>query len=84
VLGACSVSISRGLTTSTYEDAKLKQASILAARTRILVTTGDKLNQSSNFRFGEPADLTHLITTPDAADEALDDFRAQGIDVAVA
>jgi DeoR/GlpR family transcriptional regulator of sugar metabolism len=65
VLGTCSASISRGLTTSTYEDAQLKTSGILAASKRILVTTGAKLNQTSNFRFGEPADLTHLITTPD-------------------
>jgi DeoR/GlpR family transcriptional regulator of sugar metabolism len=84
VLGTCSASISRGLTTSTYEDAQLKKTSILAASKRVLVTTGDKLNQTSNFRFGEPADLTHLITTPDTAEEALNEFQAHGVEVTVA
>jgi DeoR/GlpR family transcriptional regulator of sugar metabolism len=48
------------------------------------VTTGAKLNQTSNFRFGDPADLTHLITTRDTGNEALDEFRANGVEVTIA
>ena len=81
LLGACSVSATRGLTSATYEDAQLKRASIQAARKRILVTTGAKLNQTSNFRFGDASDLAHLITTPDAHDEVLAAFEAEGVDV---
>ena len=81
LLGACSVSATRGLTSATYDDAQLKRASIQAARKRILVTTGAKLNQTSNFRFGDASDLAHLVTTPDAASEVLAAFEAEGVDV---
>jgi DeoR/GlpR family transcriptional regulator of sugar metabolism len=83
VLGTCSASVARGLTSSTYEDAMLKHASILAASKRVLVTTGAKLDQSSNFRFGDPSDLTHMITTRDADPEALEGFRVNGVEVTI-
>jgi DeoR/GlpR family transcriptional regulator of sugar metabolism len=81
LLGACSASATRGLTSATYEDAEIKKASIQAATKTILVTTGGKLNQTSNFRFGGPADLAHLITTRDADYEALAAFRTEGVQV---
>lgn len=83
VLGACSASATHGLTAATYEDAQLKRASIAAAAKRVLVATGAKLNQSSNFRFGEAADLTHLLTTDDANDDLLTAFAANGVQVTV-
>ena len=79
LLGACSISATRGLTSATYEDAQLKRASIQAASRTILVATSAKLNQTSNFRFGDAADLTHLITTADAPDEILAAFEADGV-----
>jgi DeoR/GlpR family transcriptional regulator of sugar metabolism len=81
LLGACSASATRGLTSASYEDAQLKRAGIHASTRRILVTTGAKLNQTSNFRFADPADLTHLITTRDAPDDVLAGFQAEGVDV---
>ena len=79
LLGACSASASRGLTAGSYEDARLKRASIQASGKRILVTTGSKLNQGSNFRFGAAADLSHLVTTADADADALAAFEAAGV-----
>jgi DeoR/GlpR family transcriptional regulator of sugar metabolism len=79
LLGACSASASRGLTAGSYEDAQLKRASIQASSKRILVATGTKLNQRSNFRFGDAADLSHLVTTPDAGTEVLAAFEAAGV-----
>ena len=79
LLGACSISATRGLTSATYEDAQLKRASIQVASKTILVATSAKLNQTSNFRFGDAADLAHLITTPDAPDEVLAAFEAEGV-----
>lgn len=81
ILGACSASATHGLTAATYEDAQLKRASIAAAAKRVLVATGAKLNQSSNFRFGDATDLTHLITTADANDEVLTAFAADGVQI---
>ena len=79
LLGACSISATRGLTSATYEDAQLKRASIQAASKTILVATGAKLNQTSNFRFGDAADLAHLVTTADAPGEVLAAFEAEGV-----
>jgi hypothetical protein len=45
------------------------------------VATGAKLKQTSNFRFGDAADLAHLITTPDAGEEVLAAFGAEGVRV---
>lgn len=81
VLGTCSASATRGLTSTLYEDAQIKQASIQSSTRRILVTVADKLNRSSNFRFGTPADLTHLVITDDAPAELLDIFRDDGVEV---
>lgn len=81
VLGTCSASATRGLTSTLYEDALIKRAGIESATRRILVTIADKLNRSSNFRFGEPADLTHLVTTADAPPEMLAIFRDEGVQV---
>ncbi len=84
LLGACSISATRGLTSATYEDAQLKRASIQVASKTILVATSAKLNQTSNFRFGDAADLAHLITTPDAPDEVLAAFEAEGVHLTLA
>ena len=81
LLGACSISAAHGLTSATYEDAQLKRASIQAASKTILVATGAKLNQTSNFRFSDAADLAHLVTTADAPGEVLAAFEADGVPV---
>lgn len=81
VLGACSASASRGLTSDLYEDALIKQAGIESSTRRILVTVADKLTRTSNFRFGAPADLTHLVITDDAPPDLLSLFRDEGVEV---
>lgn len=84
VLGACSASAADGLTSTTPEDAAVKRACLEVARRRVLVATPDKLARSSTFRFGAPPDLTHLVTTAEAPDEALAGFRAAGVEVVLA
>ena len=81
VLGTCSASASRGLTSTLYEDALIKQASLQSATRRILVTIADKLTRTANFRFGSPADLTHLVTTSDAPTDLLELFRDEGVEI---
>lgn len=81
VLGTCSASVTRGLTSTLYEDALIKQAGIQSSTRRILVTVADKLNRSSNFRFGAPADLTHLVITADAPPDVLTLFHDEGVEV---
>ncbi|MGC3994833.1 MAG: DeoR/GlpR family DNA-binding transcription regulator [Propionicimonas sp.] len=81
VIGACSASATRGLTSTLYEDALIKRASIESSTRRILVTVADKLNRTSNFRFGVPADLTHLVITDDASADLLALFREDGVEV---
>lgn len=81
VLGACSAAPAHGLTSTTYDDARIKRAALAVATRRVLVATADKLVRTSTFRFGDLEDLTHLVTTADAPPEALDEFRAAGVDV---
>ncbi|MDO5628075.1 MAG: DeoR/GlpR family DNA-binding transcription regulator [Mobilicoccus sp.] len=80
ILGACSSSAT-ALTTVHSADAQVKRAAMTAATRRILVAAGTKLGRSSTFRFGEPADLTHLVTTDDAPEEILEAYRDAGVDV---
>lgn len=84
ITGACSASATRGLTSTLYEDALIKQAGIRSSTRRILVTIAAKLSRSANFRFGEPADLTHLVTTQDAPEDLLTLFRDEGVAVILA
>lgn len=84
VLGTCSASASRGLTSTLYEDALIKRTALESSSRRILVTIADKLNRTSNFRFGVPADLTHLVITDDAPAELLSIFRDDGVEVILA
>ncbi len=81
VLGTCSASATRGLTSTLYEDALIKRESLDSANRRILVTVADKMNRTSNFRFGSPADITHLVTTRDARPEMLALFRDEGAEI---
>lgn len=84
ILGACSADPTEGLTSTTYEDAEIKRAVLGSARRRVLVASPAKLSRTSSFRFGTPADLTHLVTTDDAPDEVLHAFREQGVEVLLA
>jgi DeoR/GlpR family transcriptional regulator of sugar metabolism len=77
------VSATGGLTSAEFEDAQLKHASIEAATKRVLVATGAKISQASNFRFGTISDLTHLITTIDANQDMLAAIRAENVHVTV-
>lgn len=81
ILGACSASPSSGLTAVRYDDALVKKAAIDTSERRVLVTLADKLTRRSNFRFGNPADLTHLVVTKDASPEILALFRDHEVDV---
>lgn len=83
VLGACSASVTDGLTSTTLEDALVKRAVVAAAAQVVLVATADKLSRSSTFRFGDAADLDHLVTTSDAPEDVLEVFREQGVTVHV-
>lgn len=84
VLGACSAQPGFGLTSTEYDDAQVKRACLAAGARRVLITTADKLERTSTFRFGDPGDLTHLVTTADADPEALAAFRAEGVEVHLA
>lgn len=81
VLGACSASPVQGLTVTTHEDAQVKRAAIASAARVILAVTGDKIARTSSFRFGVTEDVDDLVTTPDAPEAALEEFRAAGVRV---
>lgn len=84
VLGACSARPGTGLTSTHHDDAQVKRACLASGARRILVTTSEKLGRTSTFRFGEPADLTHLVTTSDADPAMLAPFRAEWVEVLLA
>lgn len=81
VLGACSAQPGLGLTSTSHADAQVKRACLAASARAVLVTTADKLGRSSAFRFGDPSDLTDLVTTADADEKVLSAFREQGVTV---
>lgn len=84
VMGACSASPATGLTVTTFEDAQVKRAIIVSSARVLLAATGDKFQRTSSFRFGEMEDLDDLVTTPDAPEQVLDEFRAAGVRVHLA
>lgn len=84
IVGACSANPANGLTVTTYEDAQIKRAIIASSARVVLAATGDKLQRTSSFRFGSLDDVDDLVTTPDAPDAALDEFRAAGVAVHLA
>ncbi|MCM0620889.1 DeoR/GlpR transcriptional regulator [Nocardioides bruguierae] len=81
VLGACSAAPDHGLTSVTFEDARLKRACLAAATRTVLVAGPDKLVTVSTFRFGDPTDVMHLVTTADADPHAVAAYRAAGVEV---
>jgi DeoR/GlpR family transcriptional regulator of sugar metabolism len=81
IIGTCSAQVGIGLTSTNFDDAQVKRASLAAAPRKILVTTADKLARTSTFRFGSPSDLTHLVTTADADAATLASLRADGVNV---
>jgi DeoR/GlpR family transcriptional regulator of sugar metabolism len=81
VIGTCSAQPGFGLTSTSYDDAQVKRACLAAGARRVLITTADKLESTSTFRFGEPGDLTDLVTTADADPDALAEFREAGVEV---
>lgn len=81
ILGACSASPLASLTSTSLEDARIKRAAIDSSARRILAVTADKLTRSSSFRFGDPVELTHLVTTADAPEDVLSLYRDEAVDV---
>ncbi|WP_058235362.1 DeoR/GlpR family DNA-binding transcription regulator [Devriesea agamarum] len=84
IIGTCSATPSNGLTVTTHEDAKVKQAIIASSAHVILAATGDKLSRTSSFRFADLDDINDLVTTADAPESALDEFRTAGVIVHIA
>lgn len=83
VMGACSASPAHGLSSTSYEDARIKRAAIAASTRRVLVATGEKLKQTSTFRFGSISDVTDFVTTADAPEDLLRWFSDDGVTVHV-
>lgn len=81
ILGACSASPLAGLTSTSHEDARIKRAAINAATRRILAVNADKLTRSSSFKFADPGELTHLVTTTDAPEAVLSLYRDDAVEV---
>lgn len=81
IIGACSASAQDGLTSTSPEDARLKRACLAAASRVVLVSTPDKLERTSSFRFAGLGEIDVLVTTPEASAEARAAFEAAGVQV---
>lgn len=83
-IGACAASPAQGLTTTTWDDARIKREMLGASNRVVLLATGSKLTRTSSFRFADLEDIDDLVTTPDAPAPLLDGFRAAGVAVHLA
>jgi len=81
VLGFCGLTSDGGLTAMHYEEAQIKKAAIAASKRVVLVSLGENLGRTANFRFGSTSDITDLITTKDADPETVRLFEMDGVKV---
>lgn len=81
IIGACSTNPASGLTVTTHDDAQVKRAILGSSARVVIAVTGDKMNRTSSFRFADLDDIDDLVTTRDAPEQALLEFRAAGVRV---
>ena len=71
-MGACSA-------TQWPQPGMTRACTLLAVSFMVLEGPSSRLSAPSNFRFGDAADVSHPVTTPDADDEVLAAFEAAGV-----
>ncbi len=81
VLGACAADPAHGLTTATWEDARVKRQALASSRQVVFVATADKFRRTAAHRFGALDDIDVLVTTPDAPPDVLHEAGAAGAEV---
>jgi DeoR/GlpR family transcriptional regulator of sugar metabolism len=84
VLGVCSVHPEVGITVPGLEESHVKRAMIAGAADVIAVASAEKLGSAAQYVVGPIGELTHLVTDRSVAQEALEPYRALGVEVVVA
>jgi DeoR family fructose operon transcriptional repressor len=80
-LATSGLSLRRGLTVSSMEEARTKRAMIDAARRVVLLADHSKLGQEYFATFAQLDEVDLLITDAGADERAVDGLRARGLDV---
>ncbi len=81
ILSACAADPSRGITSTSTDDADLKRAAIEAAARTVLVVEPGKLTRTTAFGVAPVGAVDTLVTTADADPAALAAYRDGGVDV---
>lgn len=81
VLGACAADPAHGLTTASWEDARVKRQALVSSRQVVFVATADKFRRTAAHRFGALDEVDVLVTTPDAPPDVRHEARAAGAEV---
>ncbi|MGO1538456.1 MAG: DeoR/GlpR family DNA-binding transcription regulator [Leucobacter sp.] len=84
VLGCNGVTPSTGATTTSPEEALVKQAAMRAARTRVLAVTPRAVGADAMCRFASLRDIDTIVTERDAGERAIKQLAAEGPDVITA
>ena len=84
LLGACSLHADAGLTVLHRDEAVVERAMVVQAARVGVLTAAAKLGSAGPYVVGTADDVDVLVTDAGAADQALDELRAHGIEVVVA
>ena len=84
VLGVCSLHPEIGITVLDLEESYVKRAMIANAAEVVAVSSADKLGSAAPYVVGSVDELTHLVTDHSAAGQALEPYRALGVEVVLA
>lgn len=80
-LGACAVSLRRGLAGFDRRDVECKRAAIAVSDSVALLLATPKIETAAPFVIGRVADLRHVVIEPDAPEEVAAALLAAGLDV---
>ncbi len=81
LLGVCSLHPEIGISNIHYEESQVEQAMIACSGEVAALASSDKLGTAAPFVIGPLSDLNLIITDKGITEEALDPYRAFGIEV---
>ncbi|WP_062516704.1 DeoR/GlpR family DNA-binding transcription regulator [Demequina gelatinilytica] len=84
VVGTNGFSAERGLTTPDQDEARVKRAMVKAARRVVVAADSSKAGDDHLHRFAALDEVDLIVTDADLADDAADELRAAGTEVAAA
>ncbi|HET7581440.1 MAG TPA: DeoR/GlpR family DNA-binding transcription regulator [Candidatus Limnocylindria bacterium] len=84
VIGAAGISARWGITELTEEEAAVQRAALAQTERVVIIADGSKVGTATPIVVGPVPAATTLITDPSAPTPALDELRAQGLEVLIA